>query len=95
MKYCCQFLSYTCQKFFCHTHTDRLTDKHTEKHTDRLTDIHTEKHADRLTDRHIENTQADIFQKYSDRVHNIPKRVNSSKTRNLKCARNQNFLLFM
>ena len=36
----------------------------------------------------------DIFQKQSNRVHDIPKRVNPSKTGNRKFARNQYFLLF-
>ena len=42
----------------------------------------------RRTDRHT-----DIFQKESNRVQDIPKRVNTSKTGNRKFARNQYFLL--
>ena len=40
------------------------------------------------THRHID-AQTDIFQKQSNRVEDIPKRVNPSKTGNRKFARNQ------
>ena len=39
--------------------------------------------------------QTDIFQKYSNHVQDIPKRVIPSKTGNRKLARNQYFLLLI
>ena len=52
------------------------------------TDIQTHRHTDTQPDR-----QTDIFQKQSNRVQDILKRVNPSKTGNRKFARNQYFLL--
>ena len=49
---------------------------------------HTHRHADTQT--HI---QTDIFQELTNRVQDIPERVNPSKTGNRKFERNQYFLL--
>ena len=44
----------------------------------------------RHTDRHTDG-QIDIFQKQSNRIQDIPKRVNPSKTGNQKFSKNQYF----
>ena len=73
-------------KFLSYAHTQRLTRTH--RLTDTQTDTHV--HTDSVT-----HTQTDIFQEQTNRVQDIPKRVNPSKTGIRKFARNLYFLLVM